>query len=138
MSDSIQEFVAVNGGTTFPASSAALTEIALSGLYASPKREICAVLAGIYNGPGTDTGSSVIKMQESETTVDTDYTDITGAAFTALTEASAAPASAQQIFFNVKSASKYIRGYATVTTGVAPTWTGALLALFLARDSQGQ
>jgi hypothetical protein len=136
MSDSVQEFVAktldIDWDTT-----AAGTELALSGLYASPKREICAILSATFDGPGTDTGSLDIKMQESQTTVDTDYTDITGAAFTTLTDASTT-GDAEQIFFNVASTSKYIRPYATITTGVAAVWAGALLALFLARDSQGK
>jgi hypothetical protein len=134
MSDSIQEFVAktldIDWDTT-----AAGTEFALSGLYASPKREICAVLSAVFDGAGTDTGALVLKMQESATTVDSDYTDIVGATFTSLTEASVV-GDAEQIFFNVQSNSLYIRGYATIAGTAA--WAGALLALFLARDSQGQ
>lgn len=86
------------------------TEVNLAKSFVEPgKREIAAVMTGV-NYVSSDSLSIDYKIQESATTVDSDFTDITGAAFTNFTDAStAAP---EVIYFNTTK--QYVRGYATV------------------------
>ena len=99
------------------AATASGTEIALFPYYVSPgKREMKAVLMAYADtaNVASDTFELVVKLQESATTVDSDFTDITGAAFTAVDE-TATTGTLQQIHFQTAAASKYLREYATIT-----------------------
>lgn len=96
---------------------AAGTEVALYPYYVSPgKREMKAVLMAYADtaNAASDTFELVVKLQESATTVDSDFADITGAAFTAVTEA-ATTGTLQQIHFQTAAASKFLRNYSTIT-----------------------
>ena len=87
------------------------TEVDLAYYYATPgKREMKACLV-CYVDVATDSGTLAYKIQESATTVDSDFTDISGATFTTVTDASSA--AVESIYFF--SAKRYIRGYSTVT-----------------------
>lgn len=94
------------------------TEIALGGKLVDPgRRELMAVLT-VFNGAGnvgSDTYAIDVKLQESPTTVDSDFTDVTNGAFTQFTEAGT-PAP-EAIFFSLLAASKYVREYHTITGG---------------------
>jgi hypothetical protein len=107
--------------------SAADTEVDLSKNFVEPgKRPIAAVLTA-YNGVSSDSGVFDYKLQESNTTVDSDFTDITGAAFTQLNEGSTvAP---EQIQFNTTK--RYVRGYHTVTSGA---WEAVAELILTKRD----
>jgi len=99
------------------AATASGTEIALFPYYVSPgKREMKAVLMAYADtaNVASDTFELVVKLQESATTVDSDFTDITGAAFAAVDE-TATTGTLQQIHFQTAAASKYLREYATIT-----------------------
>lgn len=99
------------------AASAAGTEIPLFPYYVSPgKREMKAVLMAYADtaNVASDTFELIVKLQESATTVDTDFVDISGAAFTAVTEA-ATTGTLQQIHFQTLADSKYLRNYSTIT-----------------------
>lgn len=109
-------------------SSAADTEVDLSKNFVEPgKRPIAAVLTA-YNAVSSDSGIFDYKIQESATTVDSDFTDITGAAFTQLNEGSTvAP---EVIQFNTTK--QYVRGYHTVTSGV---WEAVCNLVLTKRDA---
>jgi hypothetical protein len=109
---------------------AASAELNLQKYFVSPgKREMKAVLVAIPRGAGTDSGTLDYKLQESATTVDSDFADITGAAFTQVTEAtSAAPESIH--FFTAK---QFVRGYATVAG--TTVYDSAALLLVSKRDA---
>jgi hypothetical protein len=65
------------------AATAADTELDLRKYFVSPgKREAKAVLVSVWGGAGSDSGTLDVKIQESSTTVDSDFVDITSAAFT--------------------------------------------------------
>jgi hypothetical protein len=102
------------------------TEVDLSKSFVEPgKRTLAAILTAI-DTVTSDSGSFDYKIQESATTVDSDFTDITGATFTSLTEAStAAP---ETIFFNTTK--RYVRGYNTT----AGSWVAAAHLLLTKRD----
>lgn len=89
---------------------AAGTEVDLQKYFVSPgKREMKAVLTALI-GVSSDSGSIDVKLQESATTVDSDFSDISGATFTQVTDA-ATPA-AEAIHFFTKQ--RYVRTYRTL------------------------
>lgn len=106
-------------------STAADTEIDLSKSFVEPgKREIAATLTAI-NAVSSDSCTFDYKLQESATTVDSDFADITGATFTQFTDAlTAAP---ETIYFNTKK--RYVRGYHTVGSGAIAAAAELLLTL---------
>lgn len=86
-------------------------------------REMKAILA--IDSLGTDTDETCnVKIQESETTVTGDFTDISGAAFTAYAQESAALV--EEIHFVAKK--RYIRALATIA-GTTPAFDFACVAL---------
>ena len=108
--------ILLNG--TYMAATAAMTEVDLRKYFVSPgKRELMATLV-VAGGVATDTFTFDVKMQQSPTTVDSDFVDITGATFTQVPDATVA---LQAIFFGTDPASPYLRGYATIAgTGGQP------------------
>ncbi len=107
------------------------TEIALGGKLVDPgRREMMAVLT-VFNGAGnvaSDTYAIDVKLQESPTTVDSDFADISGAAFTQFTEAGT-PAP-EAIFFQTLAATKYVREYHTITGGTGTCAAATVVNLF--------
>lgn len=95
-------------------STAAGTEVDLQKYFVNPgKREMMAVVTAISAGVGSDSGSFDYKLQESTTTVDSDFSDISGAAVTSTPDTDTNVS--QTIFFYTKN--QYVRGYATITGG---------------------
>lgn len=114
-------------------STAAGTEVDLAYYYASPgKREMKAILGAVPTPvAGSDSGSLIYQIQESNTTVDSDFTDISGAVFTTLTEVVASGLPQDLHFFSAK---RYIRGNRTVTSA-ATTFDTVCTLLVTKRDS---
>lgn len=91
------------------------TEVPLLYYYVTPlKRECMATLSAVWSS--SDSGTYDAKLQESATTVDSDFTDITGGAFTQLTDASTTGA-IEQIFFALSTGTKYVRQFGTLSAG---------------------
>jgi hypothetical protein len=130
MSDSVHEFHSVLLGNHWT-SNTADADVDLRYYYASPlKREVKAQL--VAKNAGSDTGTLAMKIQESATTVDSDFADITGAAFTTLTDASTA--GIESIYFAISTGKKFLRSQPTVTGGVANGgWWGACILTMLKR-----
>ena len=90
------------------------------------KRPMKAVLcAGITS---TDSGTFNYKLQESATTVDSDYSDISGAAFTAIGDSDTLAAQELEFYTN----KRYIRGTGTIAGG---TWFVAATVFAVKRDA---
>jgi hypothetical protein len=67
----------------------------------------------------SDTWTVAYKLQESVTTVDTDFTDITNGSFSSVSDSDTVDV--QAVNFSVLATSRYLRGYNTLTgTGVVP------------------
>lgn len=109
---------------------AAGTEVDLVKYFVNPgKREMKAILAAIPTG--SDSGTFDYKLQESATTVDSDFTDITGAAFTQVgKDVDTATGSLEAIHFY--TAKRYVRGYATIA---GSTWAVAAALQAVKRDA---
>ena len=91
-------------------------ELDLGPYVESGKREIGGVWGYVPNSASTDTdGTYDNKFQESATTVDSDFSDITGAAFTQV--AASDTAALQQIAFSTNK--RYIRSLITLGGTVA-------------------
>lgn len=89
------------------------TEVDLGKSFVEPgKRPIAATLTAI-NGVSSDSCTFDYKLQESNTTVDSDFADITGAAFTQFTDASTP--GFETIYFNTTK--RYVRGYGANLAG---------------------
>lgn len=104
-----------------PVLSGAAAEVDLEYYYVTPgRRNLKATLVATpITATNTDTWSVTYKLQESATTVDTDFTDITNGAFAALTDTDTVIV--HEVHFDVLATSKYIRGYNTlVGAGVVP------------------
>lgn len=103
--------------------SAALTDVDIRKNFVSPgRRQLMATAVIVPTGTDTDE-TSTVKLQESATTVDSDFTDISGAAFTAV--AQGATPSVEQLFFQTLTTTKYLRGYHTAA-GTTPAFTIAV------------
>ena len=90
------------------------------------KREMKAVLAaGITS---TDSGTFNYKLQDANTTVDSDFADITGATFTQVGDSDTL--AMQSIHFY--TAKRYVRGSATIAGG---TWFVASAVFAVKRDA---
>ena len=137
MTDSVREiFNTLLGGTW--TTTAADPDVDLRYYFASPgKREMSATLAAKYRtaGGSCDSGSLVLKIQESATTVDSDFVDISGATFTTLTDTDTTVASrgAETIYFSVSTGVKYLRSYATVASAGTTYFDGACILSVLKR-----
>ena len=108
--------------------SAAGTEINLQKYFVNPgKRPMEAVVCAIWTASDSGTATFDYKLQESNTTVDSDFSDISGAA---ITQVAADVGNTFQTvpFFTAK---QYIRGYHTTVAGV---WTVAAAVLTSKRD----
>lgn len=93
---------------------AAGTEVDLQKYFISPgKREMKCVVTAISAAVASDSGAFDYKLQESTTTVDSDFSDISGAATTQVVDTDTN--TDQVIHFYTKN--QYIRGYATITGG---------------------
>lgn len=106
------------------------TEVSLKYYYVSPgKREMKALMTAYADtaNVASDTFSIDVKIQESATTVDTDFVDITGAAFTQVVE-TATTGTLQQIHFQTLPASVYLREYHTIAGSGSIHLTVAALA----------
>jgi len=112
------------------AATAAGTEVDLQKSFVSPgKREMKAVLACIL--ATSDSGGTIaVKLQESNTTVDSDFSDISGASFTTLTDDGTAKTPEEIHFFTSK---RYVRDYSTISD--ATTWALSTLLFALRRDA---
>lgn len=93
-------------------------EVDLNKYFVSPgKRGIMATLSVISAANAvSDSGSVTVKLQSSNTTVDSDFTDITGGAFATVvdTDAPTTAGSLETIYFAAPD-ERYMRGVATVT-----------------------
>ena len=95
-------------------STAAGTELNLEKYFVNPgKREMMAVVTGISAAVGSDSGAFDYKLQESTTTVDSDFSDISGAVVTQTVDTDTN--TNQAIYFYTNK--QYVRGYATITGG---------------------
>ena len=93
---------------------AAGTELDLQKYFVNPgKREMKAVVTAISAAVSSDSGAFDYKLQESTTTVDSDFSDISGAATTQVVDTDTN--TDQVIHFYTKN--QYIRGYATIGGG---------------------
>ena len=103
------------------------TEIDFQKYFVNPgKREMKAVLgAGITS---TDSGTFNYKLQESLTTVDSDFSDISGATFTQVGDSDTL--SMEEIHFYTNN--RYVRGIATIVGG---TWFVASEVFAVKRDA---
>lgn len=112
------------------AATAAGTEVDLQKSFVSPgKREMKAVSAPIL--ATSDSGGTIaIKLQHSATTVDSDFSDISGASFTTLTDDGTAKTPEEIHFFTTK---RYVRDYTTISD--ATTWASSVLLFALRRDA---
>lgn len=118
--------VATNG---FDSTDTATTDtLDLAKYFVNPgKREMKAVL-GAKVEVASDSGSFDFKLQESNTTVDSDFSDISGATFTQVVDSDAG--TIEQIHFF--TAKRYIRGYATIAGG---SWNAYAAVFAVKRDA---
>lgn len=93
------------------------------------KREMKAVLSAIPTG--SDSGTFDYLLQESNTSVDSDFSNITGASFTQVGVAADAATSTPEAihFFTAK---RWIRGSATIA---GSTWAVTALVFAVKRDA---
>jgi hypothetical protein len=105
----------------------AQTELDFANVFVSPgKREMKAVLSAILTS--TDSGFFDYKLQESNTTVDSDFSDISGGAFTQVGSTGSVPVELH--FFTNK---RYVRGHQTVVGGTS--WAVTALVFAVKRDA---
>jgi len=109
---------------------AAGTEVDLQKYFVNPgKRPMLAEVTPLWTGSDSGTATFDYKLQEANTTVDSDFSDISGATITQVTADAAANAAQRISFFTAK---RYVRGYATIGAGV---WQIAATLLATKRDS---
>jgi hypothetical protein len=104
-----------------PNLSGASAEVDLRYYFVSPGRRECkATLTPTpITTTNSDTWTVAYKLQESVTTVDTDFTDITNGSFSSVSDSDTVDV--QAVNFSVLATSRYLRGYNTLTgTGVVP------------------
>jgi hypothetical protein len=101
------------------------TEVNLQKYFVNPgKREMKALFAAMET-VSSDSGSLTYKLQESNTTVDSDFSDISGAAFTAIQDSDSS--AIQTLHFFTKK--QYVRGYRTVVGGTDWVTIAAIFAV---------
>lgn len=113
---------------------AALPEVDITKYFVSPaKREMMATVVIFPTGTNTDE-TSTVKLQESSSTVDSDFTDVTlqGGSISAV--AQEATPSVQQVFFNTLASTKYVRGHHTAA-GTTPAFNIAVEIFLVKRSS---
>lgn len=103
---------------------AAQVELDLAKYFVNPgKREMKAVISAILTS--TDSGLFDYKLQHSNTTVDSDFSDISGASITQI-GSTATPALAELHFFTNR---QYVRGYQTIAGGTNWVVVASLFAV---------
>ena len=117
-------FVSIRASTVTSATTTS-TEIDMGPYINVGKREVIGVWAPGRDSTVTTDISFANKFQESATTVDSDFADITGAAFTTLGEAFSL--AFESIEFVVTK--RYLRSYATIagTTAAVIDYTGVIV-----------
>ncbi len=106
------------------------TEINLQKYFISPgKRPMKALVTPLWTGSDSGTATFDYKLQESNTTVDSDFSDISGASITQVSADAAANAVQSISFFTAK---QYVRGYHTTTAGV---WSLVAILEAVKRDA---
>ena len=109
---------------------AAGAEVDFNKYFVNPgKRPMLANVAAVWTGSDSGTATFDYKLQESATTVDSDFSDISGATITQIT-ADAAANSFQRI--NFYTAKRYVRGHATIGAGA---WNVSADLLAVKRDA---
>jgi len=101
--------------------SGASAETNLDYYFVTPGRRTlkATLVATAIAATNTDTWTVVYKLQQSTTTVDSDFVDITNAAFTSQSDSDAAQV--QEVNFAMSAGYPYIRGYNVLTgAGVVP------------------
>jgi hypothetical protein len=110
---------------------AADSEVCLDYYFVSPgKREMSASLVA-QTSAATDTGILTLKIQESPTTVSSDWTDVTDGGFTAFADTDTA--GLETIYFSTIAGTRYLRSYATVSG--TPTFFGAAILSVIKRQA---
>ena len=131
MSDSVHETFHALLGNTWLATGYG-TPVDLQYYFVTPgKRELCATLVAAHTlgSAATDTGSLAIQVQEGADSVT--FTDITGAVFSTLTNASSA--AVEDIYFALKTGSTNVRLSATVVG--TPSFFGAAILSVIKRQA---
>lgn len=118
----LHEIIPLNlltGNISSGSSDSAGSTVPLLYYYVTPqKRECMASLSTIWSS--SDSGTFDCKLQESATTVDSDFSDITSGAFTQIVcgdADSAGTASVEQIFFGLSAGTKHVRAFTTIASG---------------------
>lgn len=94
------------------------TEKDLAYYYVSPgRREVMSTMSVInQTGVASDTGSVIVKLQSSATTVDTDFVDMSGFTFESVADTDCTTtASSNQVIYAGLPNDRYVRAVATVT-----------------------
>lgn len=108
--------------------SAAGTEVDLQKYYINPgKRPMTMAVCAVFTASDSGTATFDYKAQESNTTVDSDFSDISGAAITQV----AADVSNVFQLVPVFTSKRYVRGYHTTTAG---NWNVSAALLVGKRD----
>ena len=125
-----QSVALLNLSNALVAATAAGTELDLQKYFVNPgKREMKAVFAPIL--ATSDSGGTLgYKMQHSLTTVDSDFSDISGAAFTTVTDDATVKTPEQIHFFTNR---RFVRAYATISD--ATSWAIAAQLYAVKRDA---
>jgi len=106
------------------------TEVNLQKYFVNPgKRPMAALVTPIWTASDSGTATFDYKLQESNTTVDSDFSDISGASITQISADAAANAVQTIPFFTAK---QFVRGYHTTTAGV---WTVVSILEAVKRDA---
>lgn len=109
---------------------AAGTEVDLQKYFVNPgKRPMAADVLPVWGASDSGTATFDYKLQESNTTVDSDFSDISGATITQV-DADAATNAFQRI--NFYTAKRYVRGYATIGAG---SWNVSASLIAVKRDA---
>lgn len=125
-----QAFKVLNLQNSKISATAAGTEVDLAFVFVNPgKREIKATFAPIL-ATSDSGGTLAYKLQHSNTTVDSDFSDISGGGFTTVTDNGAAKTPESIHFFTNK---RYVRSYATISDGT--TWAISSLLFVMKRDA---
>jgi len=100
-------------------------EVNLQKYFVNPgKREMKAIM-GALETVASDSGTLAYKLQESNTTVDSDFSDISGAAFTTIGDSDTN--TLQSLHFYTKK--QYVRGYRTLVGGTDWATVAAIFAV---------
>ena len=129
MSDNARMFRALQLDCGNVAATGAGTELDLQKYFVSPgKREMKAVYGAVETGAASDSGTLAYKLQHSNTTVDGDFSDISGAAFS--TQGDSDTPAIQEIHFFTNR--RYVRGHRTL--GATTTYDVVVTLFALKRD----